>query len=88
MESRRRFLLSRGAASTAVVAGRQTREDAIQQSRLESFKQVVRRLVLEAATHRSINCHRLFSEKASEVAEEIIKEFAGWWYTAEVGLGG
>ena len=46
---------------------------------LESFKQVARRLVLEVATQRLIDRHRFSREKASEVAEDMIKGFSGWW---------
>ena len=46
---------------------------------LESFKEVARRLVLEAATQRLIDRHRFSHEKASEVAEDMIKRFSGWW---------
>ncbi len=46
---------------------------------LDSFKKVARRLVLEAATQRLIDRHRFSREKASEVAEDMLTGFSGWW---------
>lgn len=46
---------------------------------LNSFKDVARRLVLEAATQRLIDRHRFSRQKATEVAEDMLRGFSGWW---------
>lgn len=45
---------------------------------LDTFKEVVRRLVLEAAVQRLIDRHGFTRQKASEVTEDILRGFSGW----------
>jgi len=46
---------------------------------LNTFKEVARRLVREAAVQRMIDRHGFTRHKASEVAEDMLRGFSGWW---------
>lgn len=46
---------------------------------LDTFKEVARRLVLEAAVQRLIDRHGFTRQKATEVAEDMLRGFSGWW---------
>jgi SRSO17 transposase len=45
---------------------------------LDTFKNVARRLVLEAAVQRLIDRHRFSRHKAQEVAEDLLRGFSEW----------